>query len=556
MLPDFVTQKLLNSALALYLLAGSGTRLETSGKTFYVAPDGEDETAQADNRLRPFKSLTKGVEALANGDTLEVAEGVYRVTPGYPSAPPGFADYAPMQLSGRTNLTIVGRGNVEIYGEGPGDFLLIENCSAIRIESIHFKGNRPGVPTATLPPGYSWLYSTVLLRGFNDTLYFDGCRFTGFGNHAISHLYEGKRSYNMVVTNCYFADGGYGGGEIIPEDGAAISGISSRSLIVNNVIERCFRGIEIEGAYQGSVVTNILIQGNVLRNCYTLGIMLFGTGSLETDYADIKIRNNRVLDMQNHPDYPRHSFGIWISAGLDVEITGNEVIGNRSGGGISMNSAALPVKRALVARNYVSNALTQGIVATQHGNNTFDSVVVEQNKVVLTGEHGILLNGSGIMCRSNYVENSGWRALYGVMANGGIEMNHQYLGSTNSYILDNRVLNTTNQYSLHGVWIRPGATGTVIAGNLFTNMPRAGIQDEGVATVVLPKILDLTLAEDTVGILVSGYPRKNHVVEGTSDFQNWQTQSSFVAPNDAGIRIEIIQSGRTSYRFYRLRGEW
>jgi hypothetical protein len=106
------------------------------------------------------------------------------------------------------------------------------------------------------------------------------------------------------------------------------------------------------------------------------------------------------------------------------------------------------------------------------------------------------------------------------------------------------------------VWIRPGATGTVITGNLFTNMPRAGIQDEGVATVVLPKIIDLTLAEDTVDILVSGYPGKNHVVEGTSDFQNWQTQSSFVAPNDAGIRIEVIHSGRTSYRFYRLRGEW
>ena len=59
-------------------------------------------------------------------------------------------------------------------------------------------------------------------------------------------------------------------------DGAAVSGISSGSRIVNNVIERCLRGIEVDGIYDGTI-TNVIIEGNYITNCYSVGIMVFAT---------------------------------------------------------------------------------------------------------------------------------------------------------------------------------------------------------------------------------------------------------------------------------------
>lgn len=521
--------------------------VKMTATTIFVSPTGSDQAGEPGNRGKPFKTLTKGFAALQNGDKLEISEGFYQVTPGYPSGPTGLPDFAPMKLVGLTNIAVEGKGAVEIYGEGPGDFLLIEDCAYVKISNLRFRGNRPTYRKESVEIPYSGLFSTILLRGSNDSVMIDSCRFESFGNHGISHLYDAKRSYNMTVSNCYFADGGDGGDEVTWEDGAAVSGISSGSKIVNNTIERCFRGIEVEGAYQGAAITNVLIQGNVLRDCYTLGIMLFGTGSSVSDYADIKILNNRIENMRNHPDYPRYSSGIWISGGQGVDITGNTVSGNSSGGGIGMNSGALPVKGVRIFSNVVENVVTQGICATQNENWAFENAVVELNKVMSAGEQGIVLNGQQILCRSNHVENSGWRGEF-----GGIEMLHAFKGSKNNSILDNRIVNTTNRFTARGVWIKPGAVETYLGGNVFANMPNPGILDEGTNTIVHPKILGISEESNGLQVTVSGHPQKSGRLEESTDLQTWGTLDHVVVPDDGVVRIQRAKSGRISQKFYRF----
>lgn len=94
-----------------------GLCIPAMARTLYVAPDGDDLTAEADNPQQPFQSLTNAFQSLRNGDRLEIGSGKYTVTPGYPNTFYPLPDHAPMKLRNLTNVTVVGMGEVEIYGK-------------------------------------------------------------------------------------------------------------------------------------------------------------------------------------------------------------------------------------------------------------------------------------------------------------------------------------------------------------------------------------------------------------------------------------------------------
>lgn len=532
------------AALSLFLSSAQAERV-------YVSPLGNDATAEPGNPDRPFASLTLAFRALGHGSVLEIAPGQYEIQPGYPTQWYSLPDFAPMQLKNLTNVAIVGRGDVEIFGRGPGDFLMIENCADIRISNLAFRGDRPKIP----PDGP--LFATVLLRAENRRLRFENCRFTGFGNHGISHLFGPKWSFDTVVTNCYFADGGDGETHSdLVEDGAAISGISPGSLIMSNFIERCYRGIEIEGAF-GYPVTNVAIHGNTTTNCHTFGIMLFGTGSEPHEYEDIRITGNRILDMRNDPNatpFPRYGFGIWLGAGQSVTIAGNFVDGFDYGGGISVMSAFLPSRSIVVASNVVRNVSLRGIQVYQQYSNVLEDASIFANRVELTGDEGILLNGRNISCVSNTVIDCGWS-----WTRAGILVENEYLGSSSALLQDNQVRSSAEPITTYGISIGDGARGALLTGNLFTNLAGDAILDRGADTQVIPKIISIQDLEGAVAVTFTGKPSVWRNLQFTRDFRTWTTVANGLSSREGVLslvhdvsRLEQAGAARRRPVIYRV----
>jgi hypothetical protein len=447
-------------------------------------------------------------------------------------------DYAELRLENLTNVTIagVGVGEAVIYGEGPGDFLMIQNSKDIRVKNLTFKGNRPNVPEDVADP----LFSTVQLRGVNDGLVFDSCRFVEFGNHAISHLWGPKRSYNLVVTNCYFADGGDGDGvPILNEDGAAISGIPSGSRIVNNRIERCFRGIEVEGAF-GEWVTNVVIEGNVISECHSVGIMVLATDPAGENrperYSDIRILNNQITNSYPHPDYTvRTQYGMMICGGEEIQIIGNRIEGAPRGIGLWVGSPMMDLVSCQIISNEVRSVAGRGIQVWQFNTNSLSNIIVKQNRIIRAVEEGILLNGSGIECLDNVIENS---ASGGVR--GAIKLENLNLGSSEVLIADNIVRNGSTNYASYGIWLAGGATNTLIYGNSFEAVKTEGIRDEGVNSTILGKIKEVEKRESVWSFMVSGKPRDAYRLEVSHDLQTWGVVQTNTCPEDGVFEMEYM----------------
>jgi hypothetical protein len=499
------------------------TMTVAQGRTIYVSPSGNDATAQPDDPASPFGTLTNACRALQNGDRLEIREGSYPITPGYPTSYFPMPDYAPMQLENLTNIVVTGVGTAEIYGEGPGDFLMIQNCSSIRIENLTFKGNRPGIPEGRPDP----LFSTVLLRGINDGLYFENCRFLSFGDHAISHLWGPKRSYNMVVTNCYFADGG-DGDVTLHEDGAAISGISSGARIVNNTIDRCFRGIEVEGAFHEKV-TDVLIEGNIITNCYTFGIMLFATysaGNARPEaYSDIRIINNRISNLFTPAGAdPRTQVGILLLGGKNLNISGNHIEKAGGGMGISVTSGQLGIQDVLISSNVVRTIRARGIQVYQQSYR-IENVRILDNQVSGIGDEGILINANRVECQGNWVENTAWSG-----ERGAITLhNHPSIGATNSLVADNTIRNANTNYAAYGIWLS-GVTNSLVYGNSFEAVRIKAIRDDAVGSKLLAKISAVAKTNNIVNFSVTGNPGTAYQLKSSQDLSEWKVVQEVTCP--------------------------
>ncbi|HEX7860591.1 MAG TPA: right-handed parallel beta-helix repeat-containing protein [Verrucomicrobiae bacterium] len=525
--------------LSLLTLVGVLT-VRIDARILYVTPQGNDATAEPDNPARPFQNLTNAFRNLRNGDRMEVGAGKYTVTPGFPNTYYPLPDKAPMKLQNLTNVSIIGKGDVEIYGEGEGSFLMAEFCNNVRIENLTFKGNHPPFTNSIAD-----LYTMVLLRGQNDSIQFDACRFVGFGDHAISHLFGAKTSVNLLVTNCYFADGGALTVPILGVDGAAISGISSGSRIVNNKFENLLRGIEVEGVYDGTI-TNVLIQGNTITDCYGVGIMVFATCHLGFSevhrYRDVRIINNVVSNMFWHPQLgPYVTYGILVWGGEKMLVAGNRVEQGRLGMGIDVSAVQRGMKDVTVVSNLVQDFRFRGI-QVYAANEPLDGGLIQGNIVRRVGDEGIKMKGNRLECRDNIVEDT---AYADIRASIALE------GGTNGVISDNTITNSSAAWSECGIWLK-GTTNTVVYGNTFHQVPGGAIKDEGINTKTLPKVRSLRRRNTAYELAVAGLPGVPYFLEVSSDVKTWTAVTNKVASETGLLNLGHTVPPGSPCTFFRI----
>jgi hypothetical protein len=435
------------------------------GQTF-ANPGGETAIASRVHVVFPngvTEVMVNLGEALvrAGNNCKVVVYGQHRVTPATGSYEGGISP-APLQWVGRTNVVLRGEAGAEIYGEGPGDFLNLEDCQNVVIDGITFRSNRPGVDREQ-----PHLYSMILLRGSNSEITIARCRFQDFGNHAISHLFGPKTSTRVSVTACSFVRGGAVDVPGLGFDGAAVSGIGSYWRLTDNRVEECIRGFELENPGT-NLVEGVEISGNTFREIVDLGVMLFSPIAAGENFSDLTITGNLFKDFR---DRSGSATAIRLAGGRRILIARN-VVENMARQGIALNSADGPISEVTMVNNLVSGAFNNGIVF-KRAQYPVTGVSILDNRASRCGEAGIRVEGvedallAGNVCFNNAIH----------IAGGGIEVGdsrHPILRGNSCY--DSGDPMTQN----YGIWLKEDVRGAVLRNNvcLDTRAAVAGILDQ------------------------------------------------------------------------------
>lgn len=480
-------------------------------------------------------SLEAAVKQARNGDEIVLQPGTHRIQPAYPSG----AWKAPLQLIGKTNITIRGlEAGAEILGEGPGEFLILAGCSSIRFDNLTFRGNKAPVQPA------DWLYSMIMLQGPNEKLTFENCRFLDFGNHAISQLWGIKQSTDVIVRNCYFADGG----DRNVGDGAAVSGIGSRWLIESNRVERCLIAFEVEGPWGTN--QNITIRKNTILNATGCGIVVFATSGKSSDFSDIEISDNLIKDAVKDSAQATPPLGILIGGGERIRVSRNR-IENCAYTGILAHAQWADLRGCIIEGNTISNAGFSGIQVYEFLNHRTSDVLVRSNAITTAATAGIKVAGRNIRIHDNTIYNTGWLGVY-----GGIEIENSGSGipTANVGISGNTIGNLDSQFQDYGIRVRSGVQDVRIAPNRFQDNVVSAIFDEGAGTTVETRILETSFPTWVLGSTVNIFapPKSRGRIQTSANLNDWFEVYSFVADNNGAasvlITADMIMVGRRYYR--------
>jgi len=443
--------------------------LSVDASIIYVSPTGNDELARPDDPDLPFLTLQAALDQTADGDTVRIAGGTYPVTPVVvPWYEPLPEKMAPVRMIQKSNITIEGQEDTLIYAPGAGDVFAMIDCTNIVVRGIRFESDNPPVPDGKLNgQSVPLLYSTLHLRKNNDGISISNCQFSGFGNHAISHLWSPKTSQNVTVTDCSFYNGGATNVTNLEVDGAAVSGIGSHWLVESNYVENCQRGFEIE-CFSSNLKHDIRIRRNTLTNILERGIMLFATcqdTNVPVNFSDITIAHNKLI---------RVSYGIFVSGGDRIKITDNSVSYSDQVG-IAALASFNNLSNVEVSRNHVDNCIERGIQVNSPSryNYKLSHAVIEDNNVSVTGNSGILVAGDDILVQRNICRNCGWMGMF-----SGI----QTLGN-DVRMIGNRLSNSGTGFMKYGIYIQFGSTNNYLADNLIIAPSIAPIFDAGENTI-------------------------------------------------------------------------
>lgn len=434
-----------------------GGQASETGRVVVVRSDGSSLTSPTAGGA--FRAVT-------NGDKVIIC-GRHRITPGLGNHEFG-ASVAPLELLNKTNVIVQGEAGAEIVGDGPGDFLSIENSEQVRFEGITFRGNRPAIPSEPVQ-----LFSMILLRGTNAHLSFVRCRFVGFGDHAISQLWGPKTSRFVTISECEFVEGGSGGVPGLGADGAAVSGIGSHWRIAGNRVIDCVRGFEMENAGSNTVEV-VDIVGNTLTGVADSGVMLFSANPVGERFTDLNISGNNFKDFL---DANGSATAISLAAGKRVKIQGN-IVHRMARQGIALASVDGALLDVTMADNLVSEVGNNGI-AIEKGAYPLANLSVVNNRCSLGGEAGIRVTDvADAVIAGNVCYNNG---LYVVAA--GLEV--AGTNASNPIVRANTCYDTQEQKTQdYGIWIKTGVNGAVLRNNvcLDSRAVAAGLNDEGEAT--------------------------------------------------------------------------
>lgn len=409
----------------------------------------------------PYASLTQAVAAVDSHQIILVGPGNHLVTPGYTPGAHG-TSFAPMQIRAKTNVSLIGssKQSVVLHGEGPGDFLWIRDSHHIEIRNLTFLGNRPPIVS-------NQLFSTINFSGTNTNIRITDCRFIRQGNHSISHLWGDKSTRGVQISDCIFLEGGDLFGRGGDTDGAAVSGIGCDWLIVNNRIERYVRGIEVEGCGP-SIVENITISGNHLREVDNLGISIIPSCGTGDAFRNIVITDNHLVDAWS--DEAVNGVPIFVGGGRNITIA-NNMVRRAKAAGIYVSTTHADIRNCILANNQVRDCGWRGIQVYAQGTRLVENILVSGNHVADCKDSGILVRGSNITLAHNMVQNN---SQGGGHLGAGIEI---HAGSSRTFIDANRCWDSNAiRRQEHGVWIRSGATETTVRDNWLADNLSDGLR--------------------------------------------------------------------------------
>ena len=409
-----------------------------------------------------YNSLTQAFAAVKSGDTIRLYPGVHQVVPGYTEGAHGIGD-APLKLWEKTNVTVVGVGSdVVIRGDGPGDFLLVRSCKNIVLETLVFRGNKPEVSG-------SQLFAAVNFSGTNSNIRNSGCSFLDQGNHGVSHLWGDKTTRRVTISECRFVVGGdlNVGGDI---DGAAISGIGSDWLVVNNRIESWARGVEIENSGT-SVVENVSITGNILSDIRNIGVMVFATSHDASKFINILISGNQIRDTYSGTNTV-NALPLQIGGGENITISRNLINGATSAG-IYLMTTHSDIRNCIVAHNQVENCGWRGIQVYGADGYTCENVLIDGNYVAHCDHSGILARGRNLTIVNNILQNN---SCAGGDVGAGIELN---AGTEGAMVMGNRCWdNASAMQQDYGIWLHAGVSNAMLRDNWLLDNLVANLRDE------------------------------------------------------------------------------
>jgi len=381
------------------LQGGPDVRVTQAGNTVTIGLNGVTLGSEkqvtitgANGVTTAYPTLAAALAAVRNGESIQVyASQSVAAQKVYEGAHP---EWAGLYLTNRSDVTIAGVGLPTIYSATYGDHLYIKDCTNITVAGLAFDG--PGSD-----PPEQGLYCMINFGGTNKNLTVRNCRFTNFGDQGVAHLYGDKTSSFVTVEGCYFRNGGTAHHPELGVDGAAVAGIGYGWSVINNQIENCSRGIEIEGMGP-SRQSKIIIAHNILHDIWQEAICLFATSMASSNYTDIMVQGNVISGKAELPDGVLVQTGIDFQGGERITISDNIVSDMPQGlFGIAVNSGWADIRDCVIRGNIVRNIGGRGIQLARLRSNTVESCVVSGNHVQACSDRGIIVSGTRHLITGN-----------------------------------------------------------------------------------------------------------------------------------------------------------
>ncbi len=402
----------------------------------YVATTGNDVSGTGTASL-PFKTIIKGVQAVAAGGTVLVKPGTYN------EASEIYVNKALTLKKDGTGQAIV---NASGRGTGVNKYMLgIVNTGNVTVDGLSFTNN--------IGNGGKGIW--ILGAGNNITI--KNCLVANVG--WISNNLSAKPANSSVACNAIKVEG---------NSATALTNI----ILLNNDVENCATGWGEAVSLTGNV-NGFTIQGNFVFDIANIGIDVSGNYTYTGAPSAVnQARNGTIIGNEVYDCMSRiaNSSGIYLDGAINCVVEKNEVY--NCGVGISVGGeqpvgagAATPgghiVKNNLIYNNVITgsyigtNITGNAIVNTKIFNNTFyknrtgavvngvDSVgneTVAQAASIYGGEVS-LQNSNGVTFKNNILyatdNKKAMVALYGyTVANFVSDYNLYYRNVNSDFILD------------------------------------------------------------------------------------------------------------------------